>query len=482
MGQSSDKSQDSHEGRRFSDSGELPPPGTSTVHAAVNSPDFLLSETDSLQPEAILGVQLDPPIEPGDLGQLGGYRILKQLGEGGMGTIYLAIDTKLHRTVALKVMKPEIACDEIARKRFLLEGRAVAAIDHDNIIPINHVGEHKGLPFLDMKYLEGRSLDEVLKKFSTLEPISVIRLGRQISRGLAAAHSQNLIHRDIKPANIWIESYRNRVKILDFGLVRMSDSIDTQMTLPGVIVGTPAYMSPEQASGIPLDSRSDLFSLGILLYRVAVGELPFKGKNNLTVLQSITRDEPPPPHKMNPAIPRKLSRLIMKLLEKDREKRPANAQMVADTFKLLEHELSSSATENPNSETTRPNTAPPAFHPAGSGINHSPKTGLNLEAASPYLPTRTPADFSDSDSDDQQFSIAPVGPTNPPGSTINLDISDEIRSTLNRHPAWFFAGLFLAVMVTVMFLLISFRTSGNPAENGERKNTEQVQSVPYKTE
>jgi serine/threonine protein kinase len=310
----------------------------------------------------------------------------------------------------------------------------------------------------------------------------VIRLGRQISRGLAAAHSQNLIHRDIKPANIWIESYRNRVKILDFGLVRMSDSIDTQMTLPGVIVGTPAYMSPEQASGIPLDSRSDLFSLGILLYRVAVGELPFKGKNNLTVLQSITRDEPPPPHKMNPAIPRKLSRLIMKLLEKDREKRPANAQMVADTFKLLEHELSSSATENPNSETTRPNTAPPAFHPAGSGINHSPKTGLNLEAASPYLPTRTPADFSDSDSDDQQFSIAPVGPTNPPGSTINLDISDEIRSTLNRHPAWFFAGLFLAVMVTVMFLLISFRTSGNPAENGERKNTEQVQSVPYKTE
>ena len=288
---------------------------------------------------------LDPPQSPNELGQLREYRINKILGEGGMGVVYLAWDSNLHRSVALKVMKRSIAENESSRQRFVLEARATAAIDHDHIVTIYQVGDHNGVPYLVMKYLEGQTLEDLLRKRKLLDPLESVRIARQIADGLNAAHSHNLIHRDIKPANIWLETLRNRVKILDFGLARVADSADPNITQTGVILGTPAYMSPEQAAGLALDGRSDLFSLGTVLYRMTVGKPPFRGTNNLAILRSLSLDNPEPPENIVPHIPPRLSRLIMKLLEKEPGSRPGSASLVADMLESIEQDLATMPTE-----------------------------------------------------------------------------------------------------------------------------------------
>ena len=288
---------------------------------------------------------LDAPESPDELGRLREYRVMKILGEGGMGVVYLAWDSHLHRSVALKVMKRSIAENELSRQRFLLEARATAAIDHDHIVTIYQVGDHNGVPYLVMKYLEGVTLEDRLRKQKILPPLEAVRIARQIAEGLEAAHQRNLIHRDIKPSNIWLESGRNRVKILDFGLARVADSTDVNITQTGVILGTPAYMSPEQAAGLNLDGRSDLFSLGTVLYRMAVGKPPFRGSNNLAILRSLSIDEPVPPNEVVPQIPPRLSKFILKLLEKDAEARPANAGVVAQMLESIEQDLATGSTE-----------------------------------------------------------------------------------------------------------------------------------------
>ncbi|MFO0926746.1 MAG: serine/threonine-protein kinase [Gemmataceae bacterium] len=271
---------------------------------------------------------LAPPQGKDELGRLGNYRVLKVLGSGGMGIVLLAEDLKLKRNVAIKVMKKAVAAVLMHRERFIREAQATAQIEHDHIVPIYQVDEHDGVPFLAMKLLVGESLEERLVRDKTLDPEAVCRIGMEIAEGLAAAHERGLIHRDIKPANIWLEEGRDRVKIVDFGLVQAQDE-DVRLTAENYLVGTPQYMSPEQASGdMPLDHRTDLFSLGVVLYRMTTGQLPFTGKTTLNILTALATKQPPPPREVNPAVPRSLSAVIMTMLEKDPDDRPKTARAV----------------------------------------------------------------------------------------------------------------------------------------------------------
>ena len=195
------------------------------------------------------------------LGRLGDYEIVEIVAAGGMGIILKALDIRLNRIVALKVLAPVLAADARARQRFLREARAVAAIHHDHVVGIYAVGEANELPFLAMEFVEGESLAQRLKRDGRLPVEQAIRIGREVATGLAAAHARGIIHRDIKPANVLIERATGRVKITDFGLARAVD--DTGLTRSGFIAGTPEYLSPEQAAGQALDARSDLFSLGL---------------------------------------------------------------------------------------------------------------------------------------------------------------------------------------------------------------------------
>jgi len=278
---------------------------------------------------------LAPPQQPGEIGRLGVYRVLKILGAGGMGVVFKAEDPGLQRLVAIKAMLPAIAASAAAKKRFLREARAAAAINHNHIVTIFQVGEDRGIPFLAMQFLEGESLDERLKRENTLPLAEVLRIGREMAEGMTAAHERGLIHRDIKPANTWLEGKKGIVKILDFGLAR-SETDQAHLTQSGAIIGTPAYMSPEQGRGGKLDARCDLWSLGVMLYRMCTGELPFKGEDTVSTLMSVAMDNPRPPVKINAAVPAGLSKLIMKLLEKDPARRIASAHEVAEELRSLE--------------------------------------------------------------------------------------------------------------------------------------------------
>jgi WD40 repeat protein len=303
---------------------------------------------------------LAPAEGPDEMGRLGHYRILKVLGTGGMGVVYQAEDLRLQRPVALKVMRPTLAASQSARQRFLREARAAAAIEHDHIVPIYEVGEDRGLPYLAMPLLQGESLDDRLRRQPALGVPEVLRIGREIADGLAAAHERGLVHRDVKPANVWLEGQRGRVKILDFGLARPRGE-SSQLTQQGTIVGTPAYMAPEQARGEAVDSRCDLFSLGCVLYRLCTGEPPFGGTDMVATLVAVAMDQPPPPHERNPQIPAALSALVMRLLAKDPAHRPASAQAVADELRSIEDNLAAPGRKSEPTVALAPTTTP-AFH------------------------------------------------------------------------------------------------------------------------
>ncbi len=286
---------------------------------------------------------LAPAQSPGELGRLGPYRVLKILGAGGMGVVFQAEDPQLQRLVALKVMLPTLAAGATARKRFLREAQAAAKLEHDHIVAIYHVGEDRGVPFLAMPFLQGESLDERVKRAGQLPPAEVLRVGRETAEGLAAAHAKGLIHRDIKPGNLWLQGAAGaaaggRVKILDFGLAGVADESGQHLTQSGAILGTPAYMAPEQATGQKADARSDLFSLGCVLYRLATGALAFRGADTISTLMAVATESPRPPHEVNPAVPGGLSDLVMKLLAKKPEDRPADATAVVAAIRELEQD------------------------------------------------------------------------------------------------------------------------------------------------
>jgi WD40 repeat protein len=280
---------------------------------------------------------LAPPQAPGELGRLGPHRIVKVLGAGGMGVVFQAEDLQLRRWVALKVMKTTLPASASARERFLREARAVAAIEHDHIVPIFQVGEDRGVPFLAMPLLQGESLDDRLVRERRLPLGEVLRIGRETAAGLAAAHEHGIVHRDVKPRNIWLEGSRARVRLLDFGLARPAIE-NAPITHSGVIVGTPAYMAPEQARGGTVDARADLFSLGCVLYHLATGEVPFKGSDTLSTLAALAADRPRVPREINPAVPPALSDLVMQLLARDPAGRPASAAAVIRALEAIERE------------------------------------------------------------------------------------------------------------------------------------------------
>jgi serine/threonine protein kinase len=287
---------------------------------------------------------LAPPQAADEIGRLGSYRVLKVLGAGGMGVVFQAEDPKLNRLVALKAMLPALAASGSNKERFIREARAAAAIEHDHIIPIFQVDEDRGVPFIAMPFLRGEALEDRLKKQRKLPLAEALRIAKETATGLAAAHDRNMIHRDIKPANVWLEGDKGRVKILDFGLARSARG-ESNLTQQGAIIGTPAYMAPEQGAGKNVDTRCDLFSLGCMLYRMVTGQMPFKGADTVSTLVAVATETPKAPRKLNPEISPRLSKLIMELLAKDPKDRPPSAHSVVELIEELEKEPPQDVTE-----------------------------------------------------------------------------------------------------------------------------------------
>ncbi|MGO9110831.1 MAG: serine/threonine-protein kinase [Thermoguttaceae bacterium] len=270
----------------------------------------------------------DPTDDPRMLGRFGGYEIVGIIGYGGMGVVLKGFEAALDRYVAIKLLAPHLASSGAARARFAREARAAAAVLHENVVAIHRVSEAKELPYLVMPYMPGESLQKRLDERGPMQLTEILRIGMQIAAGLAAAHAQGLVHRDIKPGNILLDKGVERVTITDFGLARAAD--DASLTRSGVIAGTPQYMSPEQARGEPLDSRSDLFSLGSVLYTMCVGRPPFRAQTAFGVLHRISESSPTAIRQLAPETPAWLCEIIAKLHAKDPSERFQTAGEVAD--------------------------------------------------------------------------------------------------------------------------------------------------------
>ena len=270
----------------------------------------------------------DPTDDPRMLGRFGGYEIAGVVGSGGMGVVLKGFEPALDRYVAIKVLAPHLAMSGAARTRFAREARAAAAVLHENVVSIHRVAEANGLPFLVMRYTPGDSLMKRLDERGPLDLHEILRIGMQIAAGLAAAHAQGLVHRDIKPGNILLDSGVERVTITDFGLARAAD--DASLTRSGVISGTPQYMSPEQARGEPVDGRSDLFSLGSVLYAMCTGRPPFRADTPYGVLRRISESDPRPIRDLVPEIPEWLCEIVEKLHAKRLDDRFQSASEVAE--------------------------------------------------------------------------------------------------------------------------------------------------------
>ena len=296
--------------------GKLSPPSTTVQNPLVAAiVQGLQSEPDSpATPPAERLDFLGPATGPDMLGTFGPYEILSHVASGGMGVVLKARDPALNRIVALKVLAPNLARRSAARSRFIREARAAAAVVHDHVVSIHAVDEANGLPYLVMQFIKGRSLAERLQATGPMRLEEILRIGSQIASGLAAAHTQGLIHRDVKPGNVLLENGVERVKLTDFGLARAMD--DTTLTCTGEIAGTPEYMSPEQATGAAVDARSDLFSLGCILYAMATGTSPFRADTSLAVLRRVCDAEPVSIRNVNPALPAWFEQIVSRLLAK----------------------------------------------------------------------------------------------------------------------------------------------------------------------
>jgi len=286
---------------------------------------------------------MEPSLASGD--QVAHYRIVSRLGEGGMGEVYLATDTRLDRSVALKVLPTAVAHDPMRMERFDREAKAASALNHPNVAHIYEIGEDRGIHFLVMEFIVGQALDRRIDG-RTLAVPELAEIGAQVADALDAAHAKGIVHRDIKPANIIITP-RGIAKVLDFGLAKVAEprgsAIETQvetrvLSAAGTLLGTVEYMSPEQALGRPVDHRTDLFSLGVVLYQMATGRLPFEGSNPSETIAHILDDSPAAMARFNYDVPEDLDRSVRKCLEKDRERRYQSARDLMVDLKGLTRE------------------------------------------------------------------------------------------------------------------------------------------------
>jgi hypothetical protein len=316
---------------------------------------------------------LNPPEKPGQLGRLERYEVLEEIGRGGMGVVLKAFDPSLHRVVAIKVLAPQLATSGVARKRFLREAKAAAAVTHDHIVTIHAVDEANGLPYLVMQYVAGGSLQDRIDAEGPLEPAEVLRIGVQTASGLAAAHAHGIVHRDIKPGNILLEEGVPRVKITDFGLARAMD--DASLTQSGFVAGSPLYMAPEQARGESLDHRADLFSLGSVLYTLCTGRPPFRAANTLAVLRRVSEDIPRPIRETNPEVPEGLVAVVDKLLAKEPAERYQSASEVVEALGQQLAQLQHAAWVPP----PRPAAPPAATAGLPTSVTICPSCGASLQ-------------------------------------------------------------------------------------------------------
>ncbi len=256
----------------------------------------------------------------------GRYQVLEEIGRGGMGSVYRVLDQEIDEKIALKVLNPEIAADSRTIERFRNELKTARQISHKNVCRMYHFGRDEGLDYITMEFVQGEDLKSMIRMMGRLSPGRAVSIARQVCEGLAEAHGLGVIHRDLKPQNIMIDR-DGHVKVMDFGIAR---TLKTEgMTSPGMVVGTPRYMSPEQTEGKDVDERSDIYALGIILYEMLTGRVPFEGDSPLDIAVKQRIEAPPDPKKINPEIPETLNRLILRCLAKDKGRRYPNAQALA---------------------------------------------------------------------------------------------------------------------------------------------------------
>lgn len=287
--------------------------------------------------ESILEISkrlLPPSDNPAMIGRLGEFEILEPLGAGGMGIVYKGYDHELNRYVAVKVLSPSLSISGAAKQRFLREAQAAAAVVHPHVVPIHAVSSDSQIPYLVMSYVPGENLQEYLTRQGALPLQEALRIAHQVALGLSVAHDHGVIHRDVKPGNVLLERNVQRALLTDFGLARAAD--DASLTHSGMLAGTPNYMSPEQARGEPIDARSDLFSLGSILYAMLAGHPPFRGEHAYVVLRRLVDDTPRSLSEIQPQLPTWVDRLVGRMLAKDRDMRFQSAQEVASILQACQ--------------------------------------------------------------------------------------------------------------------------------------------------
>ncbi len=275
--------------------------------------------------------------------QVGRYQILERIGRGAMATVYKAYDPEINRTLALKFLQPDLCVDEEHRSRFVREAKAAGGLSHPNIVTVFDVGEIQGRPYIAMELLDGTPLSEIMRPGAGMPIRDVVEIGIQLARALDYAHSKGIFHRDIKPSNIMRLKDGNTIKVTDFGIARIDGGEDTQHTRVGTVLGTPQYMSPEQAMGEKVDGRSDLFSVGVVLYQLLAGQAPFEATSIVTLAHRIAKVEPTPIEKQRRDTPPALRRVVERCLRKQPDKRFQNGRELATALAKFIREINDEA-------------------------------------------------------------------------------------------------------------------------------------------